>query len=215
MRNVMLWLGALCLLSVLWSPSVFAGAVGVYVEGSGGSGEMEWENDVYSWDVRSGGGAVGFVYDTAPTNESRFNYRLNVGAAARNWEDDAGVSLKSGGVYFENVFGFVLKRKESMRWWVGPLVRLGLYSGETEATYRGTMSSKVEVDFAEFGVGVVTGFNAKLKNNVILAPSAGLRVCAFSGEGTTTYRGSGLSSSIQDDFYGNTTELFLNLALLF
>jgi len=214
MKRSVVWLIALSFVSTLWCSNAAAVGLGFYLDGGSGSGEAEWESDTVAWDIDTKTAAVGFVLDTAPTNEKNFNYRLNVGLGSQNWEDTDGIELKSGGIYVENIFGFALKKSETFRWWLGPLVRLGYYSGETDTFYVAGDPAKVEVDYAEFGIGAVTGMNFKI-NKVILAPSLGVRFSGFAGSGTSTITTGGVTYSVDEDIEGNTTTGFLNLALMF
>lgn len=186
------------ILVLLLSSSAFAVGMGPFLDLSGGAGEAEWDSDYYSWDVDTRTAAVGFVLDTAPTNESTFNYRLNVGFANQVMEDDFGDELDSGGVYFENTFGFAIVKNENFRWWAGPLIRIGFYSGETD--------SNIDIDYAEVGIGAVTGWNFKT-GAAIIAPSVGIRFNGFSGTGDFGY--------YEEDIDGNSTTAFVNVGLLF
>ena len=204
-----------CTMLLLWSPNCFAIGFGAFIDASGGSGDMEWETDYYSWDVDSRAGAVGFVLDTSPTKERIFNYRLNVGFARQELKDDYDVTMKSNGVYAENIFGFAFIREENFRWWAGPLVRIGYYSGDSGTVQQWPDTTiKTDVDYAEFGLGAVTGLNFKA-GNTILSPSVGVRFIGFAGEGKTITRNNFGSFSQTEDFEGNTSNIFANFAVLF
>lgn len=218
-----------CLIVALvlsFSSGAVAGVgIGPYIDLAGGSGEMEWDTygdgwanlgfNTETWDVDAGSGAIGFVLDTAPTGPSVFNYRLNVGLEAQNFEDNYGIEMKVGGLVVENVFGFALVRKPNLRWWIGPLVRFGYYSGETDDYFEGGFRKKTEADLFEFGIGAVTGVNIPVgkSKNVILAPSAGVRFIGVGGDGTVTNLDTG--TSFDDDLSGGFTTAFVNFALLF
>lgn len=184
---------------LLLSSTAFAIGIGPFLDISGGSGESEWESDYDSWDVDTSTGAIGFVLDTAPTNERTFNYRLNVGIANQVMKDDFGDELDSTGIYIENIFGFAFLKNENFRWWAGPLIRLGYYSGEVD-------NSNIDIDYAEFGIGAVTGWNFRA-GSTIFSPSIGFRVNGFAGTGDDGY--------YEEDIEGNTTTAFANVALLF
>lgn len=199
--------------------------IGPYIDLAGGGGEMEWDTagdgwgdigfSTETWDVDAGSGAIGFVLDTAPTGPSTFNYRLNVGLESQTLEDDYGIEMRMGGLVIENVFGFALVKKTNLRWWVGPLVRFGFYSGETDDYYYLGDRTKTEADLFEFGVGAVTGLNIPVgkSKKVILAPSAGVRFIGVGGEGTVTNLDTG--TSFNDDISGGISTVFVNFALLF
>lgn len=189
-----------CVLSLLFfNSSALAVGLGGFLDYSTGSGEAEWDSDIDEWDIDADTFAGGFVLDTAPTNESYFNYRLNLGIANQTLEDDYGDELDSTGLYVENIFGFAIVQKETFRWWAGPLVRIGFYSGEIDEV-------DIDVDYFEFGLGGVTGLNFKA-GNVILAPSFGFRISGFAGEGE--------SHSYSEDIEGNATTAFVNFAIMF
>lgn len=216
MRKLRLTLLLIAALS-LFLVSIAAAGVGMgpYVDLSAGSGEMEWDNGGGTWDVDAGSGAIGFALDTAPMGPSRFSYRLNVGLEAQTIEDDAGVEMGLGGVAVENVFAFAIMNKPNLRWWAGPLVRFGFYSGETDPYYDLGDRYETEADLFEFGIGGVTGLNIPVgkSKKLILAPSAGVRFIGIGGEGTTTNLDTG--TSISDDLSGGVTMGFVNFALLF
>jgi hypothetical protein len=184
---------------LLWSSSSFAVGLGAFVDGAVGSGSAEWDGSSRSFDIDSRTLAVGFALDTATTNERLFNYRLNVGYVRHEFEDESNITIKTNGIYAENIFGFALVREESFRWWAGPLLRVGYLSGDT-----GTDGTDFQL--VEFGVGAVTGLNFKT-GNTILSPSIGIRFNGYGGEGT---RG-GAGRDITQD----TTNVFANFAVLF
>lgn len=105
----------LILFIFLYSSTVFAVGIGAFLDVSGGSGEAEWESDYDSWDIDSNTVAGGFVLDTSPTNQSVFNYRLNVGIASQEIEPRNDVPLESTGIYVENIFGFAFSKNENFR----------------------------------------------------------------------------------------------------
>lgn len=194
---------------LLLAQNSFATSFGGYADVSGGSGEAERDSDYNAWDIDSNAVAFGFVLDTAPTNEKTFNYRLNVGFAKQDLEDEFGIKLKSKGVYAENIFGFAFIKNETFRWWGGPLLRLGFYSGDTD-----TYGFNSEVDYVEVGIGAVTGLNFKV-GNAILAPSIGFRVNGFGGEEKSTGNTYYGYRSYTEDISGNSTNIFANFAVMF
>lgn len=191
-----------------------ATAIGPYLDAANGTGTFEWDSDNFDFDVDSGSGAVGFVLDTAPAGAANFNYRLNIGLEGQNLEDENGATLEMGGVSFENIFGFALVRQRDFRWWAGPLVRIGFYSGETDDQYNSYGDRyKTEADLFEFGVGFATGINFRIGPHAYLAPSAGVRYIGAGGEGTV--KNFDLHTQEEDDLSGHLTSVFVNLSLLF
>lgn len=189
-------------------------AMGPYFDVSSGSGTLEWDSDNYDFDIDSNSAAVGFALNSTPTGRSTFNYRLNVGFEAQNLEDEYDSTLEMGGIVFDNVFGFALVRQRDFSWWAGPLVRIGFYSGETDEHYDPYGDRyKTEVDLFEFGVGVATGINLKVGAHTYLTPSAGIRFIGASGSGTV--KNLDLHTQYDDDLSGNTTNLFVNISLMY
>lgn len=188
-------------------------AMGPYLELSGGSGTFEWDSDNHEFDVDSNGGAIGFALDTSPGYGSTFNDRLNIGLESQDLEDEYGDTLEMGGFVIENIFGFAIVRRPDFRWWAGPLVRIGFYSGETDNYYDHGDRHKTEADLFEFGVGMATGLNLRVGPHLFIAPSAGIRFIGASGSGTV--KNLDLHTQYEDDLSGNITSLFVNFSLLF
>ncbi len=191
-----------------------AAGFGFYLDGGIGSGQVEWDSDVDSFDVDASSWGGGFVLDTSPGDEKTFNYRLLVGVERQDLEDDHGITMKMVGLSVENVFGFALVKTPEFRWWAGPLVRIGFYHGETDTDHLSSGVIKSEADLLELGVGAVTGINFKL-GNVHLAPSLGVRFIGAGGSGTRTYSSSFGRYHEDDDLSARATIGFANLALLF
>ena len=186
-------------LLLLWAPTSFAVGLGVYVDGAFGSGDAEWDSSSSSFDIDSRAFSIGFALDTATTTESIFNYRLNLGYARHEFEDEDNNTIETDGIYSEHIFGFALARNENFRWWAGPLLRVGYHSGDT-----GTNGS--DFTFGEFGIGAVTGLNFRA-GKAILSPSLGFRYSGYGGEGS--------SGGVDEDITQNTTNVFANIAILF
>ena len=199
---------------LLSNSTAFAIGLGAFLDYSSGSGEAEWDSDYNEWDIDAKTFAGGFVLDTAPTNESFFNYRLNLGIANQVLEDDFGVELDSTGIYAENIFGFAIIQKNDFRWWIGPLVRVGYYSGETDTNTDSSGTQDIDIDYAELGVGGVTGLNFKT-GNVIISPTCGIRFSGFFGEGDFNVRNSFGSYSYSEDIEAYATTAFVNIAIMF
>lgn len=189
-------------------------AMGPYLDISSGSGNLEWDSDHSEFDVDASAGGVGFALDSTRGDQANFNYRLNVGFEGQNLEDETDLKMKMGGIVVENIFGFAIMRQPDMRWWAGPLLRIGFYSGETDDYYDTYGDrSKTEADLFEFGVGVATGITLKIGPHTYLAPSAGVRFIGISGTGTV--KNLDLHSQYEDDLSGNLTNLFVNFSLMF
>jgi hypothetical protein len=220
-----LFIGALVLLLGCVTTADAEIGIGPYVDLGAGGGELEWNGPGYSWDVGVGTAAVGFALDTAPIGPAAFSYRLNVGFEGQVLEDvdNEDNALDLSGVTVENVFAFSVVRRPTLRWWVGPLVRFGFYSGETDeyvAPDPGvgpvTFSRyRTEAELFEFGIGAATGVNIPVgkARAMILAPTVGFRVVGVGGEGEIHNLDTG--TVIEDDLSGSYSTVFVNFALLF
>ncbi|MCI5222289.1 MAG: hypothetical protein D3924_06345 [Candidatus Electrothrix sp. AR4] len=165
------------------------------------------------FDIDTNSVAIGFVLDTAPTDQLFFNYRLNIGFEGQEIEDDFNRTLDVNGVIFENVFGFAFVQRQDFRWWAGPLVHIGINSGDRNTHDDAGIPYKDEYEFFQFGFGGITGVNFKVGDHVTLAPSIGFRFFAVSGTGTLT----NLNTNVEyeEDLLGGSTSCFVNLAVLF
>ena len=189
-------------------------AMGPYLDTSGGSGTLQWDRDNYDFDVDVSSAAIGFALNNGPTTPENFNYRLNLGVEAQNLDDDYDSTLKMSGVVLENVLGLALLRQPNMRWWAGPLVRIGYYSGETDDHHRRSGDRyKTEADLFEYGIGFATGLNFRIGRHTYLAPSAGIRYIKATGSGT--FKNLDSRTQYDDDLSGHLTNFFVNCALLF
>jgi hypothetical protein len=199
MQKLLLISAIMLLMLVIGVQSSFAGRHGVYLDLSSGSGDAEWDSDTSSWDIDSDSFAGGYVFDSDPDQNKVFNYRLNLGIVRQEIEDDFDYTMESAGIYAENIFGFAFNKNENFRWWAGPLVRLGFYSGEIKNT-------NVDVDYAEFGLGLASGMNF-MAGNTVISPSLGVRFSGYAGEGE--------DAGYSEDLEAKTTNAFFNLAVLF
>ena len=125
-----------------------AGAVsmGPYVDISSGSGTVEWDISGYEFDVDTNSVAVGFALDTAVTNQSFFNYRLNIGFEGQELEDEVNDNLDLNRITFENIFGFALLQQPDLRWWGASLIRFGYCRGDTNTRCDGIYEMSIMRD---------------------------------------------------------------------
>lgn len=190
-------------------------SMGLYLDHSSGSGSFKWDWDYYDFDVDTEASAIGFALDTAVLGGSLFNYRLNVGLEEQQLDDETGETLTLDGITVENIFGFAIMSGPDYRWWAGPLLRFGAYSGETDTHYSYSYGTyyKNEFDFVETGIGLATGVNIKVGESTILAPTLGIRSISAAGTGTTV-SSSGFTI-YEEDISGDYRNIFLNFALLF
>ncbi len=197
--TIRLFAVTLCLLLSFALPAT-AARHGFFLDLAGGSGEAEWDSDAHDWDIDTGSAAVGYAFDSDPAPDQIFNFRLHVGLARLDIEDDNNDTVESDGIYAETIFGFAPVRTTQMRWWLGPLVRIGYYHGEGDGF-------DLDLDFAEFAIGAATGLNIDL-GGVVIAPSIGVRFTGYAGEGEG-------ENDFEDDWEAGATSVFFNLATLF
>ena len=188
-------------------------SMGPYVDVAGGSGTLEHDTGtiIFEDDIETSSSAVGFALETSPLGPSNFSYRLNVGFEGQELEyEDSIFALDLGGIYCENIFAFAFVQNKNLRWWGGPLVRFGFYSGESD-TFGGL---REDHDYFQFGVGLATGMNFKVGPALILTPSVGVR---FMGAGGTAELVDASSGVVLDeaDTSASFTNVFVNFALLF
>jgi len=210
----------LCFLLVSMSNGYAAG-FGLFADLGGGSGEAEWDDDVDSFDIDFANAGFGFVLDTGPTSPRVFSYRLLAGFEAQTLEDDFGVEVDVAGAMVENVFAFGLVKQPNFRLWAGPLVRVGVYSGESDTYVSSSLpgyAERIELDSVwEFGLGGALGANFRIARHMILAPTIGFRFLGGGGEGETYLieTSSGNTSVYRDDLSFGVATAFINLSLLF
>jgi hypothetical protein len=191
----------LFLLLLLLMPLSAYAAVGLSLEFGGGSGNFDGNRIIFDTDVDTGYANIGFVYDSNPYAEyGNFSYRLNIALERHNFKDRS-VTLETGALVFDNTFAFTLAQSEAATFWIGPQIRVGFMSGETDDF------DPLEVDGSMFGLGAVVGTNIKTASNLGMGLSAGIRRTALAGDMS--------ESGFSDDFTGHAAESFVNLALLF
>ena len=195
--------------------SVKAADFGFYLEGAGGAGHAKWDDSSGRFDVDSSNFGAGVAFETVPRTNGIFSYRLQAGFDRWDTKDDYDVTLKLKGIVAENFFMFSPVRRPNVRWWVGPVVQIGFYSGETDETSDGTNSFKTEADMLQLAVGAATGLRFDMKQ-VRICPTLGFKYSAAAGNGrTTTYYSGGGSSQYKDDLTITATSLFASVAVLF
>ena len=213
MRKLVLSLLVGFLVAAMSGNAVAAG-LGFFGTLEAGTGE-DWEleapngpsNDDYEADTGRFG--IGFVFDTAVAKDKLFNYRLNAALVGLNVDLEHDYFLSEGdadlvGLVFDNTFGFGVLRRESVRLWIGPRVRVGFYTGDTDDF---TTSGDNDVTAAEFGVGGVFGANFHVSPTVSLGVETGFMISGYAGEIETAFG--------DWDIEGGTGSLFLNGVVLF
>lgn len=201
MRRIWIYL----LLMLFLVPVSAYAAVGISLELGGGSGSFD-ENAVdIGGNVDTGYTNIGFVYDSNPYGEiGNVAYRLNIALEGHDYEYADGVTVETGALVFDNTLALALAKSGNANFWVGPQLRLGFWSGETDVHFSG---APVEYSGVLFGLGVLIGTNVKLSEQMGMSVSAGLRRTGLGGEASW--------EGYDDDFTGRANEGFVNLALLF
>lgn len=222
--------GSGLLLAILLVGGTAAAArIGPYLEGGAGGGRAEWNSDYDDWEVTASGGAIGFVFDSAPLGPKRFAYRLNLGIGGLTLVDEDGdkflrwqttyddIELPLAGIYLENIFTFALINKPRLRWWAGPTVGIGYFGGESDRYWViGGGTGEVEAHLFAFDVGGATGVNLPLGQRLILAPTVGFRYVGLAGEGERRFYNTTLGTFTEDDDLAVGLFMsYLNVALLF
>ncbi|GMR18117.1 MAG: hypothetical protein BMS9Abin33_0520 [Gammaproteobacteria bacterium] len=181
---------------------VFALGLGGTVQLGGGSGEQTLDNGSVSYDedIDFGTFNIGFTLDTALTDENFFNYRLGVGLETLVIESEFGVDTDLSGIFVSNDFGFSVYSNSKTRVWLGPQVKVGLYTGDNDFNE--------DIAIVTFGVGPVVGANFKTGSNLVLAVKAGLIFHSYAGEAEN-------SGGWLYDIDGDATVFIVNFSLFY
>jgi hypothetical protein len=181
---------------------VFALGLGGTVQLGGGSGEQTLDDGFISVDedIDFGTFNIGFTLDTALTNENFFNYRLGVGLETVVVESEFGVDTDLSGIFVSNDFGFAVFKNSKTRVWIGPQVKVGLYTGDNDFNE--------DIAIITFGVGPVVGANFKTGSNLVLAVKAGLIFNSYAGEAEN-------SGFWLYDIDGDATVFIVNFSLFY
>jgi hypothetical protein len=203
------------LLSGLGSP-VLAAGLGFYAEGSGGSGTFTYdtwdEENEESFDMDVSAAGAGFLVDTNPYGGKTFSYRLGLGYERLTWTDDGGAGtgdVDLDAIVMNNGFNFAVARGKRFRVWLGPQLRLGYFSGETDQDMSrgGRQGEKQTAWAAGIGLGIGVGGQVLLSNSFGLGLEVGARYMGYAGR-TELYDES-------DDFTARHASGYLNLSFLF
>jgi hypothetical protein len=204
MRKIARFLLVAALFALLFTGNSFAKVgLGFYLEAESGSGELEYDDASWDFDVDAKLFGGGFVLDTGIADQRVFNYRLNLGLTALDIEDDFGTTAELRGVTIDNTFGWSIVRNPKFRLWLGPQIRLGIYTGDVEDVE--------DIDGVTFAMGPVLGANFNVSDRVALAVTGGIRFKGFAGQSEydDPY------GSYSDDLTGTTTSGFINFGVLF
>jgi hypothetical protein len=197
---------ALILISSVFSTQAMAIGKGFYVQL--GSGSADWTTEVddtgNEFDTSSDTGhlGAGFVLDTATDVDKLFNYRFQVGY--ERYTDDPNDSSQKydfDSLVVDQDFGFGVVRNDSLRFWLGPELRLSA-----------SVFSDDNYDHVLFGIGLgpALGINFHTGSNVSLGIKGGYMVMSYSGGAAASDNSnlSDLTYTVDEDF------LFFNFAVL-
>lgn len=190
------------------TPAVAVG-FGIFGELEAGDGDFEFDfSDEFDVDVDVF--SVGLAFDTDPLGEKVFNYRLNVGYSRLELEDDYSDTLELDGFIVDNTFCFAMVRSPNMRVWLGPQVRVGYYSGESDTSYYVDdfdAGDDIDVELVTFGLAGVVGANFRMGYSGAFGISGGVRFSGYAGE--AEFLGH------DEDLEGDATTFFITATALF
>lgn len=207
MRKTSVIICTLVLTVLLFANNSFAIGLGGYIDLGSGDGEAEFDVDgADEFDIDTGFFGLGFQLETNPLTKNKlFSYRLQVGFESREIDTEGDPKFELGGLVVNNTFAFGGNVSEKIRFWGGPQVLVGFYSGETDKSYGGDKYSFIG---AGFGLGLAGGANFGLGyGNTVLTTTIGVRTFGFSG-----------NVEWQDDdetLNGSATEYFFSVGILF
>ncbi len=200
----------LLLMASIGTTKVEAIGLGVYGTTGSGSGSFKLDEsggttDEGDVDVKQTG--FGFVLDTAVAKDKVFNYRLNVGieevdldfkpddtSQVYPWESDRFVVTQD--------FGFAVFKREIVRLWLGPELKLSYETGQEVA------DPTVEAWLFGIGVGPVLGANFNFGPVFTLGLKGGYLFEGYAGQMTQ-------SGSDDDTLTMSNGNAFLNLSAIF
>ena len=190
-----------------------AHAIGFGFNMTGGGGSTNWEAEdwwdgtkVADFDTDDSRVGFGFIFDTTVAKDRLFNYRLNIGPEAVDYDVDGGGTFETRGWFMAHDFGFGIVRKENLRLWVGPEVRLSYSEGELDT------DNSSSIDVITMGIGPVLGLNLNLGRTVTLAFKVG--ALAMSSFGTLEFVDE-WGYEDEPDLYGDGSYGFANVGLIF
>lgn len=202
------YLFAMLLITSIYSTQAAAIGKGFYVQTGTGSESWTVDYDItpqQTYDSDTTHTGIGFVLDTATARDRLFNYRFQVGY--EKYEDkpnNSGNKLKMNSLVIDQDFGFGLVRNHSIRFWLGPEIRIAFASGTTEGI------NTYDVVSVGFGIGPAIGINFHTSRRMSLALKVAHLKTSYSGSATDNSSNNNNATYTVDE---NAT--FLNLSFLF
>jgi hypothetical protein len=186
-----------------WSGALASG-MGFY--GQVGFGSSDWEVDGYNGsdvdlDASESMFGLGYLFDTNVARDALINYRVKLGYEYADINFD-GISSSEAThmLHIDNILGFSPYRTKTLRFWVGPEVRVLYRWGD------GSNLTK-DLDGIGIGIGPVMGLNMHMSKNQSFSVSTGIRRSVFGG--------SWHSSGGNNNFTATDTTIYVNFAFLF
>ena len=201
---------AVFLLCSFFPADAMAVGLGFNVSAGGGSTDWEaedWWGDSYDvFDTDDSRVGFGFIFDTTVAKDRLFNYRLNIGTEAVDYETEGGSTFETSGWFMAHDFGVGIVRKKSLRLWIGPELRISHSEGELDT------DNSSSIDVITIGIGPVLGLNLNLGRTVTLAFKVG--ALAMSSLGTWEFVD---PWGYEDEFdlNGDGSHTFANVGIIF
>ncbi len=115
---------SLGLILILSSSSAMAIGLGPYFNYDIGNMDLESADSSVDIDADNKRMAIGFLLDTCTSQDSLFNYRLNIGYGISDVEIEGATEGDGTGFDMKHTFGFGLLRNSHVRLWLGPAIKL-------------------------------------------------------------------------------------------
>jgi hypothetical protein len=178
-----------------------AHAAGFGLYGSVGGGSADWTVDDWSstdLDFTKDTGHVNFgmMMDTAPARDKLFNYQLSIGYDRfRNTNGEAWGAADFEGFVISNCFGFGALVSPTIRFWMGPELRVTWLDGHPD------QYKDYKIDLFGFGFGPVMGLNINFGDAQTLALKVGYQIMNYVGEGEGEFDHATNSASLYSNSY--------------
>lgn len=206
MKKIPIIVSALCVSLSLGAPAARAVGIGGYGYGSYGAGHHNYgelsylssQNDstekLYTTIVAGGG----LIIDTNCARDELFSYRFTIGGAGSFSTALAGLE-KTTRVILSNTFCFGLVRTGSMRFWIGPQLGAGTFSGRFDRKKKDYLYTQylngipyyntsypltqTGIRYSLLGIipGLALGVNFNFEEPVTLALECGVRYHVYFG----------------------------------